>query len=156
MDSFDMKIVQILMENARVTWADLASEIGLSAPATADRVHRLEEQGVIKGYGAIIDPERVGSECTAFVAVTLEHPDNRPTFLQRVQELKDIQECHHIAGDDDYLLKVRCRNTKDLDRVISMELKGLPGVIRTRTTIVMDTCKETHQVPLQSSCFSSK
>lgn len=149
-----MKIIQMLMENARVTWVDLASEIGLSAPATADRVHRLVEQGVITGYGAIIDPERVGCECAAFVAVTLERPEHRSSFLQRVQELKEIQECHHIAGDDDYLLKVRCRNTKDLDRVISMELKGLPGVIRTRTTIVMDTCKETHQVPLQLNWFS--
>ena len=156
MDSFDMKIIQILMENARITWADLASEIGLSAPATADRVHRLEEQEVITGYGAIVDPEHVGSECAAFVAVTLERPSNRPSFLNRVKELKEIQECHHIAGDDDYLLKVRCRNTKDLDRVISMELKGLPGVIRTRTMIVMDTCKETHQVPLQLNWFASK
>lgn len=156
MDSFDMKIIQILMENARVTWADLAAEVGLSAPATADRVHRLEEQEVIKGYGAIIDPEYAGNECTAFVAVTLERPEHRPSFLQRVQELKEIQECHHIAGDDDYLLKARCRNTKDLDRVISTELKGLPGVIRTKTTIVMDTSKETCQVPLQANRFSSK
>ena len=116
----------------------------------------MEEQGVIKGYGAIIDPEYVGCECTAFVDVTLAHPDNRSIFLQRVQELKEIQECHHIAGDYDYLLKVRCRNTKDLDRVISLELKEVPGVIKTRTTIVMDTHKETHRVPLQSSRFSVK
>lgn len=136
------------MNRARVTWADLAAELGLSAPTIADRVHRLMEKGVIKGFGAMVDPERMGCECTAFVAVTLERPEHRPSFLARVNELQEIQECHHIAGDYDYLLKLRCRNTKDLDRVISMELKGVPGVMKTRTTIVMNTYKETSQVPI--------
>jgi Lrp/AsnC family transcriptional regulator, leucine-responsive regulatory protein len=67
-----------------------------------------------------------------------------------------VQECHHIAGEDDYLLKIRCRNTKDLDRVISLNIKSLRGVIRTKTTIVMDTTKETFQLPLQQDKFSSE
>ncbi|WKB37022.1 Lrp/AsnC ligand binding domain-containing protein [Terrilactibacillus sp. S3-3] len=71
-------------------------------------------------------------------------------------ELDDIQECHHVAGDYDYLLKVRCRYTKDLDRVISFELKSLPGVVRTRTTIVMDTYKETQKLPLVPEQFSKE
>lgn len=155
MDSYDSKIIRLIMNNSRIKWADLAAEIGLSAPATAERVNRLVEQGVIKGYGTLIDAEKVGSELTAFVAVSLERPEHRLPFLQLVTDLEEVQECHHIAGEDDYLLKVRCRNTKDLDRVISFQIKSLNGVIRTKTTIVMDTTKETFQIPLQQDRFSS-
>jgi Lrp/AsnC family transcriptional regulator, leucine-responsive regulatory protein len=155
-DCFDLKIIKILMDNSRIKWSDLASQIGLSAPATAERVNRLIEQGVIKGFGAIVDSEKVGCECTAFVAVSLERPEYRTPFLKLINELEEVQECHHIAGEDDYLLKIRCRNTKDLDRVISHEIKSLQGVIRTKTTIVMDTMKETLKLPLQQEKFTEE
>jgi Lrp/AsnC family transcriptional regulator, leucine-responsive regulatory protein len=154
MDAYDLKIINLLMDNARVKWADLASKIGLSAPATAERVNRLIEQGVITSFGILVDAEKVGSELTAFVAVSLERPENRAPFLELINQLEEVQECHHIAGEDDYLLKIRSRNTKDLDRVISHEIKGLNGVIRTKTTIVMDTTKETFRMPLQKNKFS--
>jgi Lrp/AsnC family leucine-responsive transcriptional regulator len=148
MDALDFKALKILMNNGRATWSEVAHALGMSGPAAADRVRRLEEQGVIKRYTAVVDPEAVGYTLTAFVAVTLERPQHREQFLKRVNDLNEVQECHHIAGDDDYLLKVRARNTRDLDRVISLELKEVPGVVRTRTTIVMDTCKESYEVPL--------
>ncbi|GGI16301.1 Lrp/AsnC family transcriptional regulator [Gottfriedia solisilvae] len=154
MDNYDLKIINQLMDNSRIKWADLAAEIGLSAPATAERVNRLVEQGVIKNFGVLIDAEKVGSELTAFVAVSLERPENRASFLKLINQLEEVQECHHIAGEDDYLLKIRSKNTKDLDRVISHEIKGLKGVIRTKTTIVMDTTKETFRMPLQNHKFS--
>ncbi|MBS2967668.1 Lrp/AsnC family transcriptional regulator [Metabacillus sp. KIGAM252] len=148
MDSFDSKIIEVLMDNSRIKWADLAARIGLSAPATAERVSRLQEQGVIKKFGAVIDPDLAGCELTAFVAVSLARPEHRTPFLELMNQLAEVQECHHIAGEDDYLLKIRCRNTKDLDRVISQEIKGLEGIIRTKTTIVMDTAKETTRLPI--------
>ncbi|WP_433746480.1 Lrp/AsnC family transcriptional regulator [Falsibacillus pallidus] len=151
MDAFDLKIIERLMENSRMKWADLAAEIGLSAPAAAERVNRLIEQGIIKKFGILIDGEAVGSELTAFVAVSLERPSYRAPFLELINHLDEVQECHHIAGEDDYLLKIRCRNTKDLDRVVSHEIKGLQGIVRTRTTIVMDTAKESFRLPLNSS-----
>jgi Lrp/AsnC family transcriptional regulator, leucine-responsive regulatory protein len=154
MDTFDLKVIEILMGNSRIKWADLAAEIGLSAPATAERVNRLVEQGVIKNFGVMIDAESVGCECTAFVAVSLDRPDSRAPFLNLINRLDEVQECHHIAGDDDYLLKIRCRNIKDLDRIISNNVKSLHGVLRTRTTIVMDTLKESNQMALQSNKFS--
>ncbi|MBD2067412.1 Lrp/AsnC family transcriptional regulator [Leptolyngbya sp. FACHB-671] len=136
------------MDQGRITWSELAGILELSAPATAERVRRLEERKIIKGYTALIDPETVGCELTAFIAVTLEH-SHRATFLQRVQELAEIQECHHVTGEDDYLLKVRCRNTRGLEQLVSENLKGLPGILRTRTTIVLSTTKETPALPLQ-------
>lgn len=136
------------MAQGRITWSELAGILELSAPATAERVRRLEERKIIKGYTALIDPEAVGCELTAFIAVTLERPEHRVAFLQRVQELAEIQECHHVTGEDDYLLKVRCRNTRGLEQLVSENLKGLPGILRTRTTIVLSTTKETPVLPL--------
>lgn len=144
----DYKVVLALMANGRTTWAELAGLLRLSAPAAADRVRRLEERQVILGYTALINPEAVGCNLTAFVAVTLDRPEHRLGFLERVQALPQIQECHHIAGEDDYWLKVRCRHTRDLEQLVSEDLKGLPGVLRTRTTIVLSTVKETPILPL--------
>lgn len=150
MDSLDYKILQLLMNNGRATWADLASNLGMSGPAIADRVRRLEEQGVIKGYTAILAPESVGYEMTAFISISIDQSEHRELFLAHVSELAEVQECHHVAGEDDYLLKVRCRGTKDLDRIISQELRRLPGVFKTRTTIVLNTFKDTQKIPLST------
>jgi Lrp/AsnC family leucine-responsive transcriptional regulator len=150
MNSLDCKVLQSLMAQGRITWSELAGILELSAPATAERVRRLEERKIIKGYTALLDPASVGCELAAFIAVTLERPEHRAAFLQRVQKLAEIQECHHVTGEDDYLLKVRCRNTKDLEQLVSENLKGLPGILRTRTTIVLSTTKETPVLPLPS------
>lgn len=148
MDSLDWKALRYLMTHGRVTWADLASVLGLSAPATADRVRSLENMGVIKGYAALINPDAVACGLTAFIAITLERPEHRAPFLAWVREQPEVQECHHVAGDDDYLLKVRCRDTRRLDNLIGDQLKALPGIRRTRTTIVLSTAKETPELPL--------
>ncbi|MRN52863.1 AsnC family transcriptional regulator [Paenibacillus sp. LC-T2] len=148
MDALDYNIIRALMDNGRMSWSELAGLLGLSSPAAADRVRRLEEQEIIQGYTALINAESVGYDLMALIAVSLERPEHRKAFLELVLKLPEIQECHHTAGDDDYMLKVRCRGTRDLDRIISDELKSLPGILRTRTTIVLGTLKETLNVPL--------
>ena len=148
MNANDSKALARLQRQGRESWASLGEALGMTGPAAADRVRRLEERGVIKGYAAIVDPEAVGLALTAFVAVTLDRPSHRAAFLRRVASLPEVQECHHVAGDDDYVLKVRCRGAADLDRVISDELKSVAGVGRTRTTIVLRTLKETTVLPL--------
>jgi Lrp/AsnC family transcriptional regulator, leucine-responsive regulatory protein len=144
----DRKAIARLQTDGRESWTRLAQLLGVTGPAAAERVRRLEERGVIRGYAALLDPKSVGARLTAFVAVTLEHPKHRRAFLERVDALPEVQECHHVAGDDDYLLKVRCRGPRDLDRVISDELKSVPEIGRTRTTIVLSTTKETPMLPL--------
>jgi Lrp/AsnC family transcriptional regulator, leucine-responsive regulatory protein len=148
LDEIDSKVIHHLMSQGRITWAELASLLDLSAPATADRVRRLEERRVITGYAAIVNAETIGYPLTALIAVTLEKPKHRAAFLKKVEQLAEIQECHHVTGDDDYWLKVRCRGTQDLERLISDELKELPGILRTRTTIVLSTVKETSALPI--------
>jgi Lrp/AsnC family leucine-responsive transcriptional regulator len=142
LDETDRRILTALWEDGRMSWADLAGRIGLSAPGAAERVRRLEAKGVIRGYSTAVDPRSVGLLLTAFVEVTLERPAHRAPFLELVSAIDEVQECHHIAGDYDYLLKVRCGDTLALDRVISDRLKGLPGVVRTRTTIALASLKE--------------
>lgn len=151
LDEIDSKVIKYLTDQGRITWSELASLLELSAPAAADRVRRLEERKVIQGYTARIDPEAVGCELTAFIAVDLERPQHRAAFLKKIQSLPQVQECHHVTGEDDYWLKVRCHNTKDLERLISEELKGLTGVLKTRTTIVLSTVKETSALPIYST-----
>jgi Lrp/AsnC family leucine-responsive transcriptional regulator len=136
------------MREGRSTWSELARLLDLSAPAAADRVRRLEERGVIRGYSAVVDPEAVGLGVTAFVAVTLERPEHRAGFLGWVDGAPEVQECHHVAGEGDFLLKVRCAAVRDLETIVSEEIKGLAGVTSTRTTVVLSTRKETPVLPL--------
>ena len=138
------------MSNARATWSELGTLLKLSAPATADRVRRLEEKGVIKGYFAAVDPEAAGCVMAALISVSLSTSDARAQFLSIIQELPEVLECHHVAGDEDYILKVRCRTTRDLERLISHDLKSIAGVSRTRTTVILSTIKETSILPISA------
>lgn len=147
-DDIDSKAVTALLDDGRVSWADLGTALGLSAPAAAERVRKLQERGLVRGFAAVLDPEAAGFPVLAFVAVTLARQDARRTFLDAVRRHPSIQECHHVAGDDDFLLKVRARSLGELDALLSDELKGRLGIARTRTTIVLGTAKETARLPV--------
>jgi Lrp/AsnC family leucine-responsive transcriptional regulator len=136
------------MRQGRATWAELGQLLGLSAPSAADRVRKLEEAQVITGYAALLDPTAVGYPLTAFIFITLANSRNRAAFLRAIAKMEQVSECHHIAGDDDYLLKVRCRTTAGLDHLLAKELKDKLGIARTRTTIVLATAKESVQIPI--------
>lgn len=151
MDSLDRKALAFLMKNGRASWADLGHHLGLSAPSAADRVRKLEQSGVIHGYVPLLNAESLGYPLVAFVSVTLGSHRHRSAFLRAIEKLEEVVECHHVAGDDEYLLKVRCRGTKDLDRLLARELKDRVGVARTRTIIVLSTAKETVRVPLKDA-----
>jgi Transcriptional regulators len=148
-DTNDSKIIVRLMVNARATWAELGAALGLSAPAAAERVHKLEERGVIRGYAAIVDPDAVDCGFAALIAITLERPEHRAPFLAKIEALPEVLECHHTAGDEDYILKVRCRGPRQLEHLISEDLKALPGIVRTRTTVILSTVKETPVLPFR-------
>lgn len=149
MDALDTAVLGRLMRDGRVSWTDLGEELGMAATSAADRVRRLEREGVITGYAALIDPASVGADLSAFVAITLEGPHARAAFLEGAGVLDAVAEIHHVAGEDDYLLKVRCAGTRGLEALVSEGLKGLPGVVRTRTTVVLSTVKESVVVPLE-------
>lgn len=142
LDEQDRILIARLAGDARLSWAELAQELGLSAPAVAERVKRLKQRGIIRGFHAVLDPSAIGLPLTAFVAVTLAHPRNRAAFLTVVLKQGEVKEAHHLAGEDDYLLKVHCRNTSHLEHFLTDILKSVSGVQRTRTSIVLGTAKE--------------
>jgi Lrp/AsnC family transcriptional regulator, leucine-responsive regulatory protein len=147
-DTLDTKALSFLMHNGRATWAELGEHLGLSAPSAAERVRKLEEAKVITGYAAVLDSAAVGYPLTAFIFVTLASQRDRNAFLRAISKMPQIVEAHHVAGDDDYLLKARCRTTGDLDDLLANQLKQKLGIARTRTTIVLATAKETVHVPI--------
>src|SRR3954469_12728860 len=107
MDKVDRQIVELLQQDARTTQADIAREVGLSQPSVAERVRKLEERGVITGYFARAEPKALGLDITAFVGVGIEHPKYFERFASQVLSIPDVLECHRVAGQDSYLLKIR-------------------------------------------------
>lgn len=148
MDAIDIKLAAALQADGRASWARLGELVGLTAPAAAERVRKLEERGVVKGYYVLLDPTSMGLELAAFIAVTLQLPASREGFLRDITSLPEVLECHHVAGDADYIIKVRCSGTAHLERLISNDLKGVSGVATTRTAIVLRTEKETTALPI--------
>jgi Lrp/AsnC family leucine-responsive transcriptional regulator len=142
MDRVDHTIVQRLQRDGRATQLELAREVGLSQPAVAERIRKLEERGVIRGYAAKVDATQLGKDITAFVGVGIEHPRHFEAFTKAVQGLDDVLECHRVAGEDSFLLKVKTQNTRTLDDLLVGQLRTLPGVTRTQTTIVLRSIKE--------------
>ena len=147
MDAIDLAIIDALVSDGRITFSDIASRIGLSGPSTAERVRRLEADGVISGYSATLSPQTVGADLAAFVSVTLSGPRARQAFFETVRDEPRVLELHHVAGEGDYLLKVRCANTRELEQLVSERIKGVDGVSQTRTTVVLSTVFER---PLQA------
>jgi Lrp/AsnC family leucine-responsive transcriptional regulator len=148
LDEIDRKILEHLSVNGRMTWSELADKLKLSSPGAADRVRRLEEKKIISSYAAILSPDLLGYRLCAYIAVTLEKHENRGPFMKQIKQVPEVQECHYITGPHDFLLKVRCRDTQDLNRLVNFEIKGLIGVWKTETNIVMETVKETPAIPL--------
>jgi len=153
-DGLDLKALAHLSRDGRASWSDLAAVLGLSAPSAAERVKRLEESGVIAGYTAVVNPQAVGCALTAFVNVVLAQESTRTPFLALVDESPAVQECHHVTGDFDYLLKVRCASTSELEKLIA-QLKVDGGAVRTQTLIALSTAKESCAVPLAAATVSA-
>lgn len=149
MDAVDRTLLHHLALDGRRSYSDLADIVGMSAPSTAERVRRLEDTGAITGYSAIVDPQRLGLDITAFVSVSLEHPRFREGFLESTATTSGVLECHHVAGEDDYLLKVLCAGTAGLESLVTEQIKGLDGVARTRTVVVLSTALARPYVPVR-------
>ena len=147
MDATDLVIIDALVSDGRMSFSEIASRIGLSGPSTAERVRRLEAEGVISGYSATLSPQTVAADLAAFVSVTLSGPGARQAFFETVRDEPGVLELHHVAGEGDYLLKVRCANTRELEQLVSERIKGVDGVSQTRTTVVLSTVFER---PLQA------
>jgi Lrp/AsnC family leucine-responsive transcriptional regulator len=151
LDPLDWKLLALLSREGRLPWSELARQLKLSPPAAAERVKRLEKLGVIEGYAASVNPRAVGLSLLTFLGVVLEHPRHRARFLRLVKVLPEILECHHVTGEFDYLLKVRCRDTEALEGLISHRLKAIRALVRTTTMIALSSIKESIRLPTGGS-----
>lgn len=149
MDNTDVKIINLLRKNSRVGASEIAEIIKLSVSAVIERIKKLENAGIILGYTVILDNEKIGKDVMAMMSVGIEHPKFNAAFEAAVLQEPHITECHYTAGDFDYLLKIITDNTKSLERVLN-EIKSLPGVSKTKTSIVFSTPKNDYSVALKA------
>jgi Lrp/AsnC family leucine-responsive transcriptional regulator len=138
LDELDLKLLDALQRNARSTFAELGSLVGLKPPAVHDRVKRLESRGYIQRYSALLDIERLGLQLTAFVSLYTTPDCSYDAFTRALGNLPEVCEVHSVAGEESFVCKVVTGSTKHLDELLA-RLKALPGMARTRTTIVLTT-----------------
>ena len=148
MDEIDLQILSLLQADARIGNAEISRRVGLAASAVHERIRKLEQRGVVRGYHARLDPEALGRGLLAFISVQVDDRLTEETTGVQLARLPQVQEVHHIAGEDCYLLKVRCASTGDLGHFLQEEIGALPSVRRTRTTIALGTIKEGLELPV--------
>jgi len=145
-DVVDRQILSIVQQDARISNAEIARQIGLAPSAVLERLRKLEERNVIQGYSTRIDPRQVGLGLTVFVSVrTSECGGGVDEALSAIPEVLEV---HDVAGEDCYLIKVRTKDTDALGRLLREKIKLIPKVLGTRTTVVLQTFKETNALPL--------
>jgi Lrp/AsnC family leucine-responsive transcriptional regulator len=151
-DEKDARILEILQKDGRATNVELARAVELTPSATLERVRKLEERGLIRGYTAIVDPHALDLGLVAFIFIRVEDPEDLMGGAEGTAEslaaLPSVLELHHLAGEDCFLAKVRARDTDDLYRILRDEVGRFKAIRSTRTTIVLKTVKETTLLPL--------
>ncbi|MGB0204647.1 MAG: Lrp/AsnC family transcriptional regulator [Neptuniibacter sp.] len=144
LDKLDMAILRELQKNGRITVTELASIVGLSKTPCQVRVKRLEELNYIQGYTAIIDQKKLGSRHVAFVQVTMSDTKTKAlqAFNDAIREIPEVEQCHMIAGNFDYLVKVRTSDIDNYREVLGEKISSLPNVKQTSTFVVMEDVKD--------------
>lgn len=148
LDDVDASILNLLQENARISQADIARAVGLTPSAVLERVRKLEARGAIRGYVALLDPHLVEQSMLAFVAIKSEEAPGSDSVAHGLAACPEVLEVHHVAGDDCYLVKLRARDAEHIGQLLRQRFARIPGVRSTRTTIVLETVKETPRLPM--------
>jgi len=150
LDRIDVQLLALLQDNGRISQHDLAKAVGLSAPAVAERLRKLEDRGIIRRFTAQLDAKRLGWDITAFIFVGMTGSKFYPEFRERAEETAQVVECHSITGQGSHILKIRAENTAALEALLA-EIQAWPGVQWTQTSIVLSTIKESGNTPLPQS-----
>lgn len=150
LDAVDRRILEILQENGRITNAKLAADVGISPPAMLERVRRLEAAGVIERYVALVSPAAVGRDVIVMVSVSLaiHQLQSIDAFIEAVQGLEEVQECYHLTGEHDFLLKVVLPGIADYEAFVLTRLAKIPGVDRVLSSVVLSTVKRETRLPV--------
>ncbi len=146
-NTIDGRILDILQRDGRRSYAEIGAEVGMSGPSAHERVKKLEAKGIIRGYMAQVDPTAVDLGVLAFMWVTQAPGSIADDITDAFAEIAEVEACHRIAGEGDYLLKIRARDTADLERVVR-RVQGTRHVYRTETDIVFSTPFERRPLPI--------
>lgn len=141
-DDIDKKILTILQQNARISNAHIARELGVAPSGVFERVKKLEQKGIIKGYHTRVDHKKLGQGVTAFVFL---HSGDRVGSIEgaiRVAKIPEVEEVYHIAGEDGFLVKLRCAGNEELGRILREKIGAIPSIKSSRTCVVMEAVKD--------------
>ncbi len=149
LDPTDLKILEILQREGRISNAELSRRIGMSPPPTLERVKKLERNGYIQGYKAIASPKGLGLNCVTYVEVTLTRhgQEGVERFMRDITRIEEVMECHHITGGADFLLKVVNTDIPAYEDFILHRLTALPDVQHLKTLVVLSTLKQETRLP---------
>ncbi len=147
-DDIDYQILSILQDKARIPNVEVARQVGMAPSAVLERIRKLEDRGIIEGYEVRLNPQPFHQGLMAFVQVSVQSSCHTSLAIQ-LSNVTGVQDVHQVAGEDGYLLKLRVADNGELGRVIAEEICPLPGVQQTRTSIVLNTIKETRKIDLQ-------
>ncbi|HEY7608169.1 MAG TPA: Lrp/AsnC family transcriptional regulator [Alphaproteobacteria bacterium] len=146
MDAVDRKILEFVQEHGRDTYAEIGAAVGLSVSAINERLKKLERAGIIRGWGAKVDPKEVGRGVLAFMFLLIDRPENEKRLVDAICALPQVLECHHVTGDWSYFLKLRLAEVSEIETVLSDTIKQFPGAIRTHTVLALSTRKDTGSI----------
>ena len=147
MDAIDRKLIDILQDDASLSYSALGTKVGLSVSAVNDRVRKLREQGVIKAYRVEVDGNAIGRALTAMVWLRTDPAKGNKKLVKSLIKADEVLECHHMTGRFDFLLKLRLRDTSHLESFVTDTIKEVPGVVEVIPEIALSTAKETGFVP---------
>lgn len=151
LDDIDIKILEILQKDGRITNARLASLAGISPPAMLDRVKRLESAGVISQFVGLVDRKKIGVGMMAFVAVSLavHQLSSLDSFINKILELEEVLECYQISGESDFILKVALKSLDDYSEFVIKRLTGIEGIQNIKSSFVLGTIKHSTAFPVK-------
>ena len=144
-DALDIKILNLLQENARIKRKDIAEKVGLSVPSLSERITKLENAGVIKGYYTKLNPKAFGFDIVVFISVIMDSSKNYKNFRSNVSRTPEIVECYTVLGEGSHLLKAIVKNTAELEKLLS-KIQSWLGVTRTITSYVLSSVKESTKI----------
>lgn len=145
MDYLDQEILKILQKNCRTSLSSISRQIHLSIPACTERLKKLEANGTIKSYTAILSEKVLDRSLTSLMFISLERPRFTENFVKKIQQETEILECYYLSGNYDYQLKIKTKNTETLEKILN-RIKNIEGVMKTETIVVLSTTKEVHSV----------
>ena len=147
LDEIDIKALNILQDNAKTSRSQLAEVFGMSIPSISDRLHKLEDKGIIQGYYTKIDRKKFGYDIMVFITVISESSSQYSHLIENASRHNNILECHSILGEGSHILKAVVKNSESLEKLLA-EIQQWPGVLSTRTSFVLSTLKETTKINL--------